>query len=406
VQRVNLIDLRKDEAESGGYFDHVRGIGLAANTLGGVTMKKALLTFILLFFITSTAFGQANGKLQIHFIDVGQGDGAILISPMGETVMFDNGIPGHCDLPISYLQQLGVTKIDYHVASHYHDDHIGCTSKVLAAFPLKIAAFDRGYSYPNDVFDQYLNAIGPTKRKTASADQKITLDTATANPVTIEFAALNGNGIQTTNENDLSVVAVIHFGKFDAVMGGDLSGFDTGSYKDIESSVAGKVKQVEVYKVHHHCSSYSTNDTWLSVVKPKVGIISASGTIGRNHQHPTQDCLERLHKGGVKTYWTEAGGGAEPTPGWDVVGGNILVEVEPNKDEFKIIYNWNRTDTYPVWESTSTVSSTELSYAWSKKSNIYHYAGCRYVSNINPENLEMGSSPPPGKELHQGCPTR
>ena len=175
-----------------------------------------------------------------------------------------------------------------------------------------------------------MKAVG-AKRKTASPGQKITLDSATANPVKIEFVAVNGNGIETTNENDLSLVAVIRFGKFDAVMGGDLSGFDTGEYKDIESSVAGKVGQVEVYKVHHHCSRYSTNDKWLSVVKPKVGIISASGTIGRNHNHPTQECLERLHKAGVKTYWTETGGGAEPEPGLDVVGGNIVVEAEPNK---------------------------------------------------------------------------
>jgi beta-lactamase superfamily II metal-dependent hydrolase len=78
-------------------------------------------------------FGQA-GTLQIHFMDVGQGDGAILISPGGETVLFDNGVRNNCDRPVSYLQQLGITQIDYHVASHYHDDHIGCTVEVLDQF--------------------------------------------------------------------------------------------------------------------------------------------------------------------------------------------------------------------------------------------------------------------------------
>lgn len=372
-------------------------------------MKKLLSTLVFLLLVVSTAFGQANGKLQMHFIDVGQGDGAILISPKGETVMFDNGVAGHCDLPVSYLQQLGITKINYHIASHYHADHIGCTSEVFGAFPLQVTAFDRGDSYPGGVYKKYVDAVA-AKRKTAIPGQKITLDSATANPVTIEFVALNGNGIETTNENDLSLVAVIRFGKFKAEMGGDLSGFDTGDYKDIESSVAGKVGQVELYKVHHHCSRYSTNSTWLSVTKPKVGVISASGTIGKNYNHPTEECLERLHKAGVKTYWTEPGGGAEPEPGLDVVGGNIVVEVEPNKDEFKVTYNWSRTDTYAVWGSTSTSipstsTPTESTYAWSKKSNVYHYSGCRYVSNINPTNLVKGNSPPPGKELHKGCPT-
>lgn len=51
--------------------------------------------------------GQANGKLQIHFMDVGQCDGAILMSPLEQMVLFDNDKRGNCDLPVSYLQQLG-----------------------------------------------------------------------------------------------------------------------------------------------------------------------------------------------------------------------------------------------------------------------------------------------------------
>jgi len=63
-----------------------------------------------LFLFTANAFAQANGKLQIHFMDVGQGDGTLLVSPLGETVLFDNGKRANCDLPVSYLQQLGTTK--------------------------------------------------------------------------------------------------------------------------------------------------------------------------------------------------------------------------------------------------------------------------------------------------------
>lgn len=366
-------------------------------------MKKQIPAFILLLLFSSSVFGQPAGNLQIHFIDVGQGDAAILISPGGETVLFDDGAAGHCDMPISYLQQLGITKIDYHIASHYHDDHIGCCSEVLAAFPLKKSAYDRGQDYPSKVYEKYLEAT-QGKRKAVSIGDKIVLDSLSGNAVTIEFVAVNGAGVSTTNENDLSLVAAIHYGDFDAVMGGDLSGFDTGNYEDIESLVADAVGQVEVYKVHHHCSRYSTNDKWLSVVKPKVAIISASGTIGRNHGHPTEDCLERLHKAGAKCYWTEPGGGADSEPGWDTIGGNIVVEVEPNSADFSVICNWSRTDTYPDWEATSTQTPRESKYAWSKKSSVYHFSECSYVGNISPANLERGESPPAGKRLHSGCP--
>jgi competence protein ComEC len=365
-------------------------------------MNRVFVLMFILLVNVSTAFGQGNGKLQIHFIDVGQGDAALLISPKGETVLFDDGVAKFCDMPVSYLQQLGITKIDYHIASHYHDDHIGCTSEVLSAFPLSKTAYDRGNTFPSQVFKRYEKAVG-AKRKTAISGSKIILDSNTDQPVSIEFIDSNGAGINTSNENDLSLVSVIRFGKFDVVMGGDLSGFNANAYKDIESIVADKVGKVEVYKVHHHCSSYSTNDKWLSVVKPKVGIISASGNIGRNHHHPTQECLERLHKSNVKTYWTEAGGGADPEPSWDVVSGNIVVEADPNKDEFKINYNWNHTDTYPLWESASTTVATDTIYAWSKYSKVYHYVGCKYVSNISPANLVKGSTPPAGMKLHENC---
>src|SRR5512139_4210340 len=100
----------------------------------GMSVRGALILCALFLLTASAAFGQANGKLQIHYIDVGQGDAAVLISPNGETVLFDDGVAKYCDMPVSYLQQLGVTKIDYHIASHYHDDHIGCASEVMRAF--------------------------------------------------------------------------------------------------------------------------------------------------------------------------------------------------------------------------------------------------------------------------------
>jgi beta-lactamase superfamily II metal-dependent hydrolase len=312
-------------------------------------MKRILSTLAILFLFTSTAYCQTNGKLQMHFIDVGQADAAVLISPKGEVVMFDNGVSGHCTLPVSYLEQLGITKIDYHIASHYHDDHIGCTTDVLDRFPLQKTAYDRGSSYSTQSYNKYVTAIG-NKRKTVTVGEKIILDSTEVNPVSIEFVTANGAGVNTTNENDLSVVAVVRFGTLDLVMGGDLSGFKDGSYEDIETPIANSVGQVEVYKVHHHGSAYSSNNYWLSVIKPKVGVISAGN--GNSYNHPTLTCLDRLHNAGVKTYWTENGSGVAANPQWDLIGGNIIVEAAPSSDRFTVAYNnRSQTDTYPTWNA-------------------------------------------------------
>lgn len=181
-------------------------------------------------------------------------------------------------------------------------------------------------------------------------------------------------------------------------------------YEDVETPVAPDVGTINVYKVHHHCSSHSTNDTWLADTHPAVGIISTGD--GNDYGHPTADCLERLHTHNVKLYWTETGNGGVPESGLDVVGGNIIVQVAPNASSFSVTYGGTHTDSYAVagtaapigGNSTTGSISTTPKYAWSKKSGVYHLASCRFVQNISPDNLERGDTPPAGKSLHKNCP--
>jgi beta-lactamase superfamily II metal-dependent hydrolase len=352
--------------------------------------------------VTFQVCAQTNGNLQIHFMDVGQGDGALLISPGGQTVLFDDGRQGVCDKPTAYLQKLGIQKIDYHIVSHYHLDHIGCAQQVFQIAPLQIASYDRGGSYNSSTYTSYVAAVG-AKRKTATDGMVLTLDQNSPTPVTLKVVSINGNGISTTNENDLSVSVLVTFGAFKAEIGGDLSGEKALDYEDIESSVAPKVGQIDVYKVHHHCSSYSTNTTWIGTVQPRIGIVSVGD--GNSYHHPADDCLERLHNGGVKLYWTETGAGGTPEPNLDTIAGTIIVQVAAGATTYTVTYGSN-TDTYPLWSAPSpaTHPTGTPKYAWSKKSNIYHFADCRVVTSIKPENLERGDSPPPGKTLHQLCP--
>ena len=368
-------------------------------------LPATILALLALGDVAPARQAHANGRLQIHFMDVGQGDGAILISPQGETVLFDNGVRNQCHRPVGYLSQLGVTRIDYHVASHYHDDHIGCTAQVFNDFPLARQAFDRGGSYHTGTYKSYLSAVG-TLRTTATTGQRFVLDSTSGNPVSIEFVSANGEGVKTTNENDLSLAAVVRFGQFDAEIGGDLSGFKSGGYEDIESLVVSRVGQVEVYKVHHHGSRYSSNDTWLSGIRPRVAIISAG--IDNPHHHPTSECMERLHIAGARTYWTSRGGEAEPEPEFDTVGGTIIVEVAPGAKDFTVRSSLlSTTDTYQVWGATPGPSPAQpptVTYVWSKRSGVYHHPNCRYVAQISAENRESGATPPAGKALHTGCP--
>jgi beta-lactamase superfamily II metal-dependent hydrolase len=339
-------------------------------------------------------------------MNVGQGDGAVLISPAGQTVLFDSGVRNNCDLPLAYLQQLGLDEVHYHIASHYHDDHIGCADTVLAAFPVRRAAIDRGESYTTGVYGRYVSRVGALRRA-ATPGMTITLDSGTAHPVVITIRVVNGatttgDTAATNNENDRSVLAWVRFGLFDALIGGDLSGARTSSYRDVETPAAAGMSQVELYKVHHHGSAHSSNAAWLAAIAPRIGIISAGP--GNTHGHPTTEAMARLHAANVRTYWTTAGAGdAQPVAGRDVVGGNIIVEVTPGSPAFTVTYGGTQVDTYRMWEAPAD-AATVAAYAWSVHSDVYHYANCSYVRSISPANLAQGGAPPAGKRLHTQCP--
>lgn len=309
------------------------------------TVMRKLHILALSLLLSVIAYAQENGKLQIHFMDVGQGDGVVLISPRGEVVLFDGGVHNHCTKPLNYLRRLGLRQIDYQIISHYHADHFGCCGPILDEFPLQKDALDRGEEYTGDSYDEYVDAVG-RHRKTARAGQVVTLDAGSVHPVKIKIVALNGNGVDTTNENDLSLDCLIEFDGFKAEIGGDLSGYDTNNYQDIETSVAPLVGQIDVYKVHHHASRYSTNYNWLAATRPQVGIVSCGD--GNSYRHPTQKCMDALHHFNVKTYWTERGNGAAPEDGLDVVAGNIVVQVAPNSQTFSVAYGRNQNDTYQI----------------------------------------------------------
>src|SRR5260221_10621530 len=140
-----------------------------------VEKPHSLLKRVLLVLALACLAGRSWAReLELDFIDVGQGDGAVLISPGGEVVLFDDGRYKACDKPLRYLRRLGIDHVDYLIVSHYHSDHIGCTKEVLKEFPLRKAAYDRGGSYPGAVYADYAKAEA-TLRDNGTSGQRISL---------------------------------------------------------------------------------------------------------------------------------------------------------------------------------------------------------------------------------------
>ncbi len=237
------------------------------------------------------------GPFRFTTIDIGQGDGAVVVAPGGCAALLDGGPTGSGTAIKTYLRSIGVTQLSFAVVSHYHADHMGGIDEVdvgTDAVPIG-TVYDRGGSYSSTAFSQYQSHFSG-KRSTVTLGQVIWL----CGEVKLTVVAVNGNGTQYNDENSASVVVKISWGDFDAVVGGDLTG-DSG--KDMESRIAAAVGPVELYKVHHHGSRYSSNSTFLGAIAPKVSFISVG--YDNSYGHPTPEAKSRLAAVGSAIWQTE-----------------------------------------------------------------------------------------------------
>ena len=169
------------------------------------SLRLAFVAALAVLLAPGLALALGNGKLQIHHVDIGQGDGMLLISPQGQTAFFDDGNYLNCTGIVGYCQSLGITSVDYHFLSHYHADHLGCIDDLAAAgVTIATAGYDRGSSYSSASYTNYVNTLG-AKRTTIAKNQTITFDAGSANPVTLKCIDLNGAGVYSPSGSDENV---------------------------------------------------------------------------------------------------------------------------------------------------------------------------------------------------------
>lgn len=100
----------------------------------------------------------AGHEMQVHFIDVGQGDSILIESPNGKTMLVDGGVKGAGQQIVSYLKELGINKLDIVVATHPDADHIGGLIPVLDTMPIE-QFYDSGKVHTSQTFEEMLTRI-------------------------------------------------------------------------------------------------------------------------------------------------------------------------------------------------------------------------------------------------------
>jgi competence protein ComEC len=232
--------------------------------------------------------------LQVHFINVGQGDSILILAPGGLVALIDGGYEGMGT--VEYLQAHGVKRINLMIATHPHADHIGGLVDVLHAMPVD-EVVTNGYVYTTQVYERFLDGIAASKAEYREVHSGDTLQLGG-----LEFDVLSpGSDKQYSDINQSSIVLRLVYGATSFLFTGD-----AGAPAERDMLASGKTLQATILKVGHHGSHTASSPEFLRAVQPVVAVYSA----GKNNPygHPHASTLENLARVGAKVYGTDVDG--------------------------------------------------------------------------------------------------
>ena len=283
----------------------------------------------------------STAAMKIHFIDVGQGDSIFIQLASGETVLIDGGNKADAAEIMNYLQDLNVKTIDYLIATHPHEDHIG-------SLPAIVRDFDIGSIYmpkvtaTTKIFEDLLLSIKTKgyKINTATAGVKI-IDTKDT-----QLTILAPNSTEYDDLNNYSAVAKLVYM--------DTSFLFTGDAEDVSEKEILKNYddlKVDVIKVGHHGGRTSNTKDFLAKAAPDFAVIS----VGKDNDygHPHTETLERLSALNMKIFRTDEQG-----------------TIVASSDGFSVTI-----DKAPIALNTNAPIFTDF-YIGNKNSKIYHLTTC------------------------------
>lgn len=307
---------------------------------------------------------KADGDLNVHFIDVGQGDAVFIELPNGKTMLIDAG--PSAGTVSGYIRSKGYNVIDYVVATHPDADHINGMLEVLETFGV-------GTFYM------------PEKEHTTQIFGKM-LDAVSANGCAAEYAFAGKSIIDTGNlkvyfigpvricedNNNCSAVIKIEYKEISMLFTGDA---EYSEENDILSS--GYDVSADILKVGHHGSSSSSSPEFIAAVNPKTAVISVGA--GNKYGHPTNEVLAVLNNAGINIYRTDESGTVVITSdGVNYTINTLRSVVQPNAppqtDNAQSGNDESRQREAAEQNSSAVVYRT-------KTGSKYHNAGCSYLKS-------------------------
>ena len=245
------------------------------------TVKAIAVVFLIMLLLTRIV-RIINPTLKIYFIDVGQGDSTLIVTPKNKKILIDGG-EGKTNVLFQYLLDRRINKIDYIIISHFDSDHCNGLIEIIEKMRVENIVMSK-QSKESEEYKKILEIIKQKNIKVSSvkAEDKIIIEKnlyiKILNPAEkFEFQDLNNNAI----------VAKLVYKNFSMLFTGDI--------EKAEESLAKKYKnelKSTILKVAHHGSKTSTSEEFLKYVEPQIALIG----VGENNKfgHPNQITIERL----------------------------------------------------------------------------------------------------------------
>lgn len=238
---------------------------------------------LLLLGLTVGSSAVANGaqpSMTVTFIDCDQGD-SILVESNGHRMLVDGGKAVHAQAVEDCLRSKSISTLDYVVASHPDEDHIGGLPQIYNRFQVNYSYYSP-YKTNTKCYKNYLSAIKSepgSKAANPTADSRFQVGGTTVQVLS------DGTGAE--NANDASLVLKVQCGNRSLLLTGDIS-------STVEQSLvnSGTDLQTDILKVAHHGSAGSSSASFLAEAAPKYAAISVGA--GNSYGHPTAQALQRL----------------------------------------------------------------------------------------------------------------
>lgn len=319
----------------------------------------------------SEASSGKTAEMQVHYIDVGQGDCTLVMSD-GHSMLIDAGDDTKGTAIQNYLKKQNVEKLDYVILTHPDSDHIGGAPVILTKFKVG-QVFVSNYEKDNQTYRKLMQALDDKRLKYEVPEVGSNYSIGKAE---ITFLAPNGT---YENPNDSSVALLIKNGETSFLFTGDAG-------EDAESDILrnGINLSADVYKAGHHGSRYSTSEKFLKAADPAYAVISCGEN--NSYGHPHAATLNAFRMSGVKVYRTDEDGTIIATSDGKAVTFNVPASETWKAGEQEGTGQESRTGTSSSASNVQRAGQEDasgLTYVLNTKSKKFHRSSCNSLPTAN-----------------------